>query len=155
MHCGLHFIFANGEALQTVIDTASLNVFARATAGGSFGPWQLLCGPGLAGSGESGGGDVSHADFADRATAFAAPITITFTGAVTGEATFDGSQNVSAALSLTGDSGGGTSEDRVRELVREVIKEELGNGRPPYKLIEQSIETAFRAHQLEWHNGIQ
>ena len=36
MKCGLHFTFGAGEALQTIIDTASLNVYGRASVGELF-----------------------------------------------------------------------------------------------------------------------
>lgn len=118
MYCGLHFIIGSGEALQTVIDTASLNVFARASKGNTFGAWRFLCGPGGdPGSGEDGGSGGSggagegtgHAEVADRAYALSSPITIQFTGDVSGSATFDGSKNVISSLSLTGEGDTGNS----------------------------------------------
>lgn len=144
MYYGLTFSSGN-ESLQVVMDTAGLRFYARATSGGVFGPWKLVCG----GEASGGGDDVLTADraeVANKAYQLAAPMTITFAGAVNGEVSFDGSTNVVA--NLTGNTGGGSgvSADTVREICRQVITEELGTGKYPYKLIEKAINDAIAEH---------
>lgn len=102
----------NGESLQCAFDTAGLKLYARATSGGVFGEWKFICGAdGADGEGGSGGGTsgstVDKAETANKAYKLAAPITIQFTGDVTGEATFDGSANVISELKLRDGAGGG------------------------------------------------
>lgn len=136
MKCGLHFTFGAGEALQTIIDTASFNVYARASVGGEFGPWTFLCGPKGGGLG-GGSGTV-----ADRAYALASPMTIDFTGAVTGSVRFDGSTNVTAELAL-GD--GVLTKDDVIELFRKEAS-------TPGGVITQAITAALDDHVKRMHD---
>lgn len=145
MYYGLTFSSGN-ESLQVVMNTAGLKFYARATNGGAFGPWKLVCGGEV-----SGGGDdvltADRAEVANKAYQLAAPMTITFAGAVNGEVSFDGSTNVVANLTgNTSGGGGGVSEDRVREMCRQVIIEEIGTDKYPYKLIEQAIIDAINEH---------
>lgn len=96
MYYGLQFNTSEGECMQVVINTAGLQVYARTTSGGIFGVWEYICGP-------SEGSDtleVEKAAVAERAYRLASPMTIAFTGDAQGSVTFDGSQNVTATLSV-------------------------------------------------------
>lgn len=153
MYYGLTFS-SGGESLQVVMNTSGLRFYARASNGGAFGPWKLVCGgdgeDGGSGEGSDSGTTVARADVANKAYKLASPITISFRGDVTGDVTFDGSTNVVANLS-GGGGGGDVAEDKVREVCRQVIADELGTGKYPLKLIEKAIFDAIDAHFERFH----
>lgn len=144
------------EALQFAFDTAGLNLFARATTGGTFGEWKFICGAksgadgdGGESGGASGSSTVERADVANKAYRLASPMTISFRGDVSGEATFDGSANVVVDMNvLSGGGGGGGGGTVSEDTIRRVIQEELGDR----KSIQTAIKDALQAH-VDWYHA--
>lgn len=117
MYYGLQFD-SGGEAMQVVIDTATLRVFARRATAGVYGEWSSICGPGGDDSLEA-----AKAKVAETAYKLASPVRIQFTGDVVGSVSFDGSKNVSAALSLAPSTGGDELAGLVNSLVASAIQD--------------------------------
>lgn len=146
MFYGLTFS-SGSESLQVVMDTAGLRFYARATNGGAFGSWKLVCG-GDDESGEGGSDAITaaRAEVANKAYKLAVPMTISFTGDVSGDVTFDGSANVTANLSGNAGGGDGLTEDTARNLCHTVITEELNGS------IGKAIKAAIAEHLEYQHN---
>lgn len=147
MYYGLQFNSSAGEALQVVINTAGLQVYARTTSGGTFGEWQFLCGATGAGS----GGSFTEADkakVADTAYRLSVPMQINFTGDVVGDVWFDGSQNVTCNLVVRDFDA--RIEQKAGAVVREAMNNESGEF---HQKLMKSINSAISTHVVDWHQG--
>lgn len=144
MYYGLQFD-SGGEAMQVVIDTATLRAFARRATAGVYGEWRFICGPGGDDSLEA-----AKAKVAETAYRLASPIHIQFTGDVVGSVSFDGSQNVSAALSLAPSTGGDELARLVNSLVASAIQ---SNDSVLTQTVRQMIDNAISYHvnKSGWH----
>lgn len=98
MFYGLHFTSDTGEALQVMLNTNGLKLYARATTGGGWGQWRRLD--------QEKNDTSSTVEKAQSAGRWTSPMTLHFGGDVSGSVTFDGSQDVTARLIVTSDSGG-------------------------------------------------
>ncbi len=148
MYYGLQFNTSAGEAMQVVINTASLQVYARSTSGGVYGEWEYICGPGA--DGADGTLEADKAKVAETAYKLASPVQIRFTGDVVGETSFDGSQSVTVPLSLVGGGTGGADVSSLMDAVTQALNDKNS---AVAKRVQKMIDATMNYHiqKSGWH----
>lgn len=148
MYYGLQFNTSAGEAMQVVINTAGLQVYARSTSGGVYGEWKYICGPGA--DGADGTLEADKAKVAETAYRLASPVRIRFTGDVSGETSFDGSQSVDIPLSIVGGGGSGPDASSLMDAVARALADKSSAvAKEVQRMIDASID--YHVFKSGWH----
>lgn len=120
MYYGLHFISDAKIPMQVRVHSATLRIYCRAAPNGEWGAWRRLdVDRNADGSLKETVASSNHAKSADAATRFKLPMKITFNGGVSGSVSFDGSEDVSCALSANVD---GDIEAAVAKAMQEHLR---------------------------------
>lgn len=113
MYYGFHFKSDAGVEVQFRINSANQNIYCRTSpSGGEWSKWRRLD----AGRDASGNlqGTVEESVRAQKADKLSDPMRITFFGEVSGQATFDGSEDVSCNLVM--------NTDRILALITPIVE---------------------------------
>ncbi len=153
MFYGITLKTTKGEACQVALNSGNLCLYVRVTAGGVWGKWYYLCGPSGTALGDGGeGSSEGKVALAEKAYRLASPMSIAFTGEVTGQVVFDGSENVTCPLKT------GLNDTMIVDAVNASLADQNS---PLFKSIERivasiidtKIESALRQHTIDWHNA--
>lgn len=100
---GLHFVGSDKIPVQVRVNTKKTEIWARSAPNGEWTPWRRLDVTRNAdGTLAEEVAEATHAKRADTANRLSNPMKITFSGDVSGEVGFDGSVNVTCAVSIPG-----------------------------------------------------
>lgn len=100
---GLHFVGSDKVPVQVRVHTKQTEIWARSAPNGEWTPWRRLDVTRNAdGTLAEEVAEATHAKRADTALRLTYPMTVTFTGDVSGAVSFDGSVNVTCAVSIPG-----------------------------------------------------
>jgi hypothetical protein len=101
---GLTFDSDMAEDIQVHVDAKDCTVYARSTTGGGWSAWRRLDVKRLPdGTLDEKVNRTVGADKADKADRFTTPVTVTFTGDIAGELSFDGAtQKITCNLTVPG-----------------------------------------------------
>lgn len=98
---GLHFVGDDKVPVQVRVSTSNQQIWARSAPNGTWTEWRRLdVRRNLDGTLAEEVAEATHAKSADTAGRLKYPTRITFLGDVSGSVSFDGSTNVSCALSI-------------------------------------------------------
>ncbi|EGW50111.1 hypothetical protein HMPREF1022_02933 [Desulfovibrio sp. 6_1_46AFAA] len=100
---GLHFVGSDKIPVQVRVNTKKTEIWARSAPNGEWTPWRRLDVTRNAdGTLAEEVAEATHAKRADTALRLTYPMKLSLTGDVSGEVSFDGSENVTCVVSIPG-----------------------------------------------------